>query len=259
MSIPFYFYKKSLMWGPSASGKAIGEALGVKREALLSPNSTREPNGALILNWGVSTSPPWSDPYYIWFNCPWNVKVSANKTKMMEAFKYYDIPSLTAVKKEEVYPDTILVARHLLSSHSGLGIEIAKASEIGDAPLYTILEIFKVEQRIFIVNNKIVDIVQKKKMGKAKLTAMGLEKADPYIKSYRNGWVFARNDIEETPAMAKEIAIEAMIAVGLDFGCVDVAWSNPNKCRVIETNSTPGFKNTITLEKFANAIREEFL
>lgn len=253
------FYKKSLVWGPSAAGWPLGNALGITKKALLSPNSTRELNGALILNWGVSTSPPWSDPYYIWLNCPWNIGISANKTRMMDAFLSAGIPSLTVVKKEEVYPDTILVARHLLSSHSGLGIEIAKASEIGNAPLYTILEDFKVEQRIFIVNNRIVDIVQKKKMGKAKLTAMGLEKADPYVKSHRKGWVFARNDIEETPAMAKEIAIEAMIAVGLEFGCVDVAWSNPNKCRVIETNSTPGFKNTITLEKFANAIREEFL
>lgn len=258
MSIPFYFYKKSLMWGPAASGKAIGEALGVKREALLSPISPA-PKGCLVLNWGVSTRPIWDDASIIWFNRPWNIGVSANKIRMMDAFLSADVPSLTVVEKEEVHPDTILVARHLLSSHSGLGIEIAKASKIGDAPLYTLLEDFKVEQRIFIVNNKIVDIVQKKKMGEVRLTEMGLEKADPYVKSHRNGWVFARNDIEETPAMAKEIAIAAMIAVGLDFGCVDLAWSNPNKCKVIETNSAPGLQNTITIERFANAIREEFL
>jgi hypothetical protein len=196
----------------------------------------------------------WFDNY--WYNHPINVSYSANKIKMMNCFKDFGVPCLQVVNKNEVDPETMLVARHLLSSHSGNGIEIAAAKDIGDAPLYTVLQEFEVEQRLFIVGGEIVDRAQKKKMGKAKLAASGRTSVDPYIKSHKNGWVFARDDIHPGSPVVDWAALKAMGAIMLDFGCVDVAFNDPNNPIVIETNSTPGFKNQETIRLFTGALRK---
>jgi hypothetical protein len=254
-----YFHKKSLYWGPTASGKVIGDALGVGRKQLLSRSSTPPPLWSTIINWGVGMefhelSNDWVDQR--WWNHPQCIAISANKISMMARFKARDVPCLQVVNKDEVDPETVLVARHLLSSHSGNGIEIAAAKDIGDAPLYTVLQEFEVEQRLFIVADKIVDRAQKKKMGKAKLAAIGRTSVDPHIKSHKNGWVFAKNDIHPGSPVVDWAALKAMAAIGLDFGCVDVAFNDPDNPIVIETNSTPGFKNQETIRLFSEALRE---
>ncbi len=254
-----YFHKKSLHWGPTASGKVIGDALGIDRKQLLSQNSSPPPGWSTIINWGVGMeihelSNDWMNQR--WFNHPQCVAISAHKIRMMTRFKNSGVPCLQVVNKNEVDPETILVARHLLKSHSGNGIEINAAKHIGDASLYTVLQEFEVEQRYFIVGGLIVDRVQKKRMGKVKLATIGRTNADPYIKSYKNGWVFARNDIHPgSTAIDKAVSL-AMRAIGLDFGCVDVAFNDPNNPVVIETNSTPGFKNQETIRLFSEALKE---
>jgi hypothetical protein len=152
-------------------------------------------------------------------------------------------------------PDTMLVERGLLTSHSGKGINILPAGEAsGEAQLYTRLIDFKVEQRLFFAGITLVDRVQKKRMGKAKLTGIGLEQADPIIKTHGNGWVYAHNDIADLSHDMEEYALLALISCGLDFGVVDVAW-NDSEFKVIEVNTTPGLESPTSLERFSEGLK----
>jgi hypothetical protein len=251
-----HFYKKSLYWNPQASGYVIGTACGIERKQLLSPTSPPPPHSSVVFNWGVSHNPEWEN--VLWYNHPNSVENSANKINMTECFLEDELPCLEPINPREVDPSTMVVARHLLRSHSGNGIRISKASEVLPAPMYTKLENFRIEGRFFVVFASVVDYVQKKKMGKEKRELNGILEVNPYVKSHKNGWVFARNDIEKPSDKAYNLALKAFNAVGLDYGAVDIAWNDPEDPVVIEVNSAPGFVNTQTIKLFSNKLREFF-
>jgi hypothetical protein len=256
-----YFFKKSLNWGPKAAGKVLGNALQITKDRVICPTSPPPNHSCIIINWGVginynNLSSGWLKHY--WINHPDSVKVSANKILMTEAFKATSLPHLRSVSPKELDPDTMVVSRTLLSSHSGNGIVISRAADVPAAGLYTCLENFTTEQRLFVVLGEVVDVVEKRKMGKEKREKYGIEQVHPYIKSLKHGWIYARNGIQTTER-ARELAVSAMRAVGLDFGCVDIAWNSVDNPVIIETNSSPGLRNQETVDKFSTAIREKFL
>ncbi len=76
------------------------------------------------------------------------------------------------------------------------------------------------------------------------------------IISYRRGkeFVFARGGVE-APEDVKTQAIEAIRALGLAFGAVDVIWNEKQqKAYVLEVNTAPGLCGQ-TLEDYANAMQ----
>lgn len=75
------------------------------------------------------------------------------------------------------------------------------------------------------------------------------------IRNHANGFVFCRDNIIE-PSDLRDVAIQAVTALGLDFGAVDVIWNEHyNKCYALEVNTAPGLEGT-TLERYTNKIKE---
>jgi D-alanine-D-alanine ligase-like ATP-grasp enzyme len=100
---------------------------------------------------------------------------------------------------------------------------------------------FKVGQNKF----EIIDVTQKKKR-------KGFENVDTKIRNHKNGWVYAREDINE-PQDLRTQALNAAFASDLDFGAVDLIWNeHENKCYVLEVNTAPGLTGT-TLSAYVNA------
>lgn len=258
-----YIYKDSPALGSSAKGYAVIKELGITKA--LTPGTIGKvsfTSNDVILGWGCSKV---SGVYPCrFFNKPESITNSANKIKMLDCFSKYGIKTYTYIhSKSEI--STIKsfwedprdnVCRTLVNSHSGNGIVIRKSNElVVPASLYTKFESYEYEQRLFIVDNRIVDTVQKKKMSSEKLENNNIT-FDPNIKSNKNGWVYARNNIQDTPSIVLNHALESINAVGLDYGSVDVSFTDSNNFVVIEVNSTPGLSNQTTIKLFTTAIKE---
>jgi D-alanine-D-alanine ligase-like ATP-grasp enzyme len=81
------------------------------------------------------------------------------------------------------------------------------------------------------------------------------ERVNFKIRSYENGWVFCRENIQK-PDDLEAVSIAAVSAIGLTFGAVDVIYNEKqNKCFVLEVNTAPGLTGT-TINSYATAIME---
>ena len=61
-----------------------------------------------------------------------------------------------------------------------------------------------------------------------------------HIRNVSTGWTFRYNNAERIPNDIQNIAIQAIQAIGLDFGAVDVLKSINNNFYVLEVNTAPG-------------------
>lgn len=215
----------------------------------------------IIVNWGCSDKPEsFNKNEHIWFNEAENIKYSVNKINMFrllekQGLKTYQfiINNVTAALSSDVK----LVARHLINSHSGNGIEIIeKGSEIPTAPLYTIFKEDDFEVRLFVIFNEVICYAQKKKMSASKLKERGID-FNPDIKTYNNGWVYSINNCVQISERIKDTAVKAIAAVGLDFGCVDIQFTDPEDPTIIETNSAPGLRSHTTTKLFLEKLKEK--
>ena len=68
------------------------------------------------------------------------------------------------------------------------------------------------------------------------------ERPDQIIKSNIRGWKFSQ--IKTAKAELKEAAVNAVKAIGLDFGAVDCCMAEGGKPYIIEVNSGPGLQGT---------------
>ena len=88
------------------------------------------------------------------------------------------------------------------------------------------------------------------------------EDAHPWIRSYDAGWRLSYgnegNRSEVILRAVRDVGKRAVVALGLDFGAVDVGWDGSGRTTngviVFEVNSAPGLDGG-TLEKYAVAIK----
>lgn len=148
----------------------------------------------------------------------------------------------------------VVVARDLLSSHSGNGIRLLGGENthvLTHAPLYVKYKKKKHEYRVHVFNDKIIDITQKKRKA-------GFENRDNQIRNHQNGWVYCRENIT-VPQGMDALALAACNAVGLVSGAVDIIYNElENMCYVLEINTAPGIEGTTCL-KYAEEIVKDIM
>lgn len=144
-------------------------------------------------------------------------------------------------------------ARTLINSTNGRGIvEFEVENQPAPrAPLYVAYIPKKAEYRYHIFNGQVIDVQQKKKK-------RGFEsERDTRIRNVHNGYIYARDGITP-PAGAADLAVQAVRAVGYQYGAVDIIYNEKqDKCFVLEVNSRPGLMGT-TLDKYVQAIGSSF-
>lgn len=80
---------------------------------------------------------------------------------------------------------------------------------------------------------------------------------DPLVRS-SSDWVFCVYNLAPYPDILKDTAIDAVQALGLDFGGVDIAMdSNSNVC-VYEVNTAPWINRESSTLAYVNAFKEHF-
>lgn len=81
------------------------------------------------------------------------------------------------------------------------------------------------------------------------------EDAHPWIRTYKGGWRIDCNMFRSTPGM-RTIAHDAVKALRLEFGAVDIGEKENGELIVLEVNRSPGVENENTMKAYASAIKE---
>lgn len=251
--IKIYSYKVG-----SASAKALATALGCK--VLKHEGSKYKPRkGDVVVNWGSSRIPDLGDATIL------NADVSSAACKLAT----FDILSGAGVRTpcfatnlDEAEWDLYfpVVCRTVLNGHSGEGIVIAETpEELVEAPLYTEYVKKKDEYRVHVFNGEAFFVQRKARR-------LEVEEPDWRVRNLAGGFVFVevpvvRNDVGDhdyeaydCPNDVIQQAGDAVEALGLDFGAVDVVWNEKEQqAYVLEVNTACGLEER-TADKYAEEI-----
>lgn len=212
----------------------------------------------LIVNWGNSRIPVWINRAIeqgaMLLNNPLNVARASNKLSTFRALKNagVPIPEYTTDPEEALeYPKVI--ARGVLNGNSGEGITIIDTDSLDrlpDAPLYTKFIPQKAEYRVHVFKGEIISYAKKQREdGNPPQDA-----TQEMIRSHGNGWIFRKEGLRRLERVEK-IAKDAINALGLDFGGVDVVMDMNGDVFVLEVNTACGIQES-TLDAYKNIILE---
>lgn len=237
----------------SDGAKALSEAMGIRR---IKPEGSkyRYRYGDIIINWGSTQCITQLPDGFEMINSPHAVKNAVNKLHCFQILRRNNvsIPEFTTRRDAIDRADTWL-ARHTLSGSNGRGISIVPPGEpIPDAPLYVRYIPKKYEVRIHVANGRAFDWQQKRKREGV------TDPSNGKVRNDANGYVFARNNVDiptRALGLCQQQAEDAVVALGLDFGAVDVIFNERrDTAYVLEVNTAPGLEGT-TVTNYARVLR----
>lgn len=145
--------------------------------------------------------------------------------------------------------DRPVVARTTATGHSGEGIVLVHPgmSLPSQAVLYTKYIPKKSEFRVHFFRGKVIDIQKKGHV-------RGNTPTDWQIRTHRNGFVYIREGFGEVPTTVTDAAEAYMQVTPLDFGALDIIWTEAtNTATILEVNTAPGLVGT-TARRYAEAL-----
>lgn len=248
----------------SASAKALREGLSSSlgyRVKMVHPDGQFKPKRRdRIINWGNSTHSIWDFTPTVDLNNPWNIALAANKLDTFKVFKDFSrenncsitTPRWTTDQNEAqdwLNNGSTIVVRHVLTGHSGRGIEIVREGTLPQAPLFVEYKKKRHEYRVHVFKGEVIDTQQKRKRNADERP----DTFNHFVRNHDNGWVYCRDGIA-TDIFRDALAILAVQALGLDFGAVDIIYNQlENQNYVLEVNTAPGLEGT-TLEKYVEVL-----
>lgn len=253
MTFRIYPYKTA-----SRSARRLKEALG--GNLMLKPNGTyRYRPGDKIINWGNSTVPQFAaaagDNL---LNKPEAVAIAANKLHTFRSLSEAGVPTVpwTTNRDEASNWDGVVYARHQLTGHSGAGIEIVgEDDDIPQAPLYTKKVENGGEYRVHVMNGRVIDYRKK-----SRRDGDEVQEGQSEIRTLNNGWIYRQGELNRLERI-EQLAVQAITAIGLDFGAVDIIMDEererPNDVYVLEINTAVGLADN-TLESYITAFQENY-
>lgn len=236
----------------SSSARALARQLGgrvIKRR-----NSRyRYRRGHVIINWGSTHGRG-----YLMINSSSAVTSASCKTRCLTALQLagVSVPRFTTdreVAEQWIADGKISVCRTLTRASSGRGIVVAETpDQMVDAPLYTQYVPKRQEFRVHVFDGQVIDLQRK-----ALRRDVDREEANWRIRNHANGFVFARGDMDQyDDSRLTSTAVDAVAALGLVFGAVDIVWNERQDAYyVLEVNTAPGLEVS-TLTNYANAINQ---
>lgn len=236
---------------PSNSAKDLRELLHARR---LKPETM---GGHRVINWGCAETNGYSQGFNgatVW-NHPEHVKVTANKLTAFDQLNAFAVPCVpfTASKDTALVwlQGADVVVRHKLCGHSGDGIEIVKqgVTSLPQAPLYTRYCPKKYEYRVHVMFGQVIDVTRK-------IRDPDKEPLNWQVRSHQNGFIFARANLKHREQI-EPVAIEALAALSLDFGAVDIIIDeHSHQPLVLEVNTAPGLEGQ-TLTAYAEGFKTQ--
>ena len=245
---------KLKFWPYKMSSKSCREiARGCNALRVYSNGRYKPRSNHILINWGNShhTQVNWNihRTYHV-YNKPYAVSKASNKLSTLRSLHEagVSIPPFTTSKQAAILWgfNKPIYCRTLLTSRSGNGIIVATTpDELVDAPLYTQGVDVSREFRVHVFHNEVLDFTEKKRRRDVE--------ASRVIRNHDNGWVFCRGGVVLPDGVA-DTAIQAIAALALDFGGVDICVDNNGHPIVFEVNTAPGVEGT-TLQKYIDKFR----
>jgi len=246
----------------SASAKALAETIQKRGYSVLRVHPDRKYSRRttdVVLNWGSHTVPKWNHGEIL--NDIPEVVLAGDKLQSLQVLQASGVPTpefTTDKRLAEAWlsADGSVVERKLLNASGGRGIVLhTKDSKgVGDAPLYTRYFKKRREYRVHVANGEVLDWQQKmNREGTAP------EDINYQIRNHDNGWIYARDAAQDIPQYLLDISVEAVNALGLVFGAVDLGWNERNeRGTVFEVNTAPGLTGEETLNSYANFVIDHY-
>ena len=245
----------------SESGGLLSDglnALRVRADGLYTPRTDD-----FIINWGSSTIPIWYNRMEslssMILNKPEAVSIAVNKLQALDALSEYGVATPAYVTQrmdavEWLEDGDVVYERHKLTGHSGNGIRVVMPSmELLPAPLYVLGINGQAEYRVHVVCGEVIDYIKKRRRVDDTPNA-----EQEQVRNLDNGWVYSRQNLRRLDRV-EEIAKQAIEALELDFGAVDVIMDDNGDVFVLEVNTACGMSDTTMnayLESFNNLIDE---
>lgn len=220
-----------------------------------------------ILNWGLGT---WTDGRsHNWINHPDRVKKYADKGHALATMelKGVSVPAQLSLEyaMATVGEDYPVVIRPRSGTRQGRGLWVCRdkdrlqrhAEGLGEYRI-AVFEDCPKEYRVHVIDGRVVKVQEKCQPAMFPNTGHG--EVD-VIRTHRNGWVF---QIPELPKRdrgpIKNEARNAVAALGLDIGAVDVGVMRNGQPMVFEVNTAPGLwvegTENRTFDKYVRWITE---
>lgn len=129
---------------------------------------------------------------------------------------------------------------------------IDELPNIPQAPLYTLCIQNDGEYRVHVFQGDVI-LYQKKsrRVGEDGEVEVA-EGADTDVRNLASNWIYRTGNLEPLERV-EDLAIEAIEALGLDFGAVDIIKDEEGNVYVLEVNCAPGLGNADSLEAYTNA------
>ena len=232
----------------SESGRALAEAVGINFESV-GRNGTYN-----CINWGsgdrlVATLPRQ------WLNTRQSVAIAQAKDKALAQLSYHGVntPDTTVnieTAKGWCNDGHLVYCRTLTRANQGRGIVLAEeASEVVVAPFYTKQVNADREYRIHVFQGNVL-------AGSRKVAMDDYEGViDFNIKNHDRGWKFRLCETNRIHSNLTSEAVQAVKALDLDFGAVDLCWNTETHvATILEVNTAPRVEGTI-MEAYVNAFK----
>lgn len=222
---------------------ASAKALGFRR--IKHVNSRYRPRyGDLIINWGSTRVPDELRVAGTMLNVPEIVAIAQNKLTCFDQLEGANlVPFTTNPHEAKQWLETghRVFARTTLTGHSGAGIIdlCGRDVEVPPAPLYTKYikkrYEFRVHACVYAADDYDFLVTQK-------VARPGVEPTNWHIRNHSNGFIFQEPNVPSHVLDAvKTQARNAMEAIGLHFGAVDIIWNDhQQQAYVLEINTAPG-------------------
>jgi hypothetical protein len=237
----------------SASARALRDSLDItmiRRERSTFIGGGRK----VVINWGSTEVPPQVGACEL-LNDPVLVRGVSNKLRFFQHMPEGVTPPYCTTPLEASRMATggnMVVCRTTLAGHSGEGIRLAsEGQQMPICSLYTLYIPKTVEYRVHVVGGQVVDRARK-----VRNPAVPDGDINWQVRSHDNGFIFTRNGSMPHLGECEVLALRAVREAGLEFGGVDVIWSDRySRAYVLEINSAPGIEGQ-TLISYTHAFRQ---
>lgn len=242
------------------TAKELQDDIGCRRIASSSAGAARTiPEGTLVVNWGYGRTPDWAAGRrgLRYLNTPGAVARKMSKVYQLQAFTKAGVPTFDVTTDRQQVRRWLGQGCRVLCRQDegarGSGITVIETLDaqgrVPGADFYTKWFDKTHEFRFHIFRDRVIDVVQKKRLYAAKPFAQ-LTLTEQTVRNHANGWIEAHKDLH-LPGNSRDrlgaAAIAAVRSLGLDFGAVDivvrftgVGQRNLDSMAVCEVNTAPG-------------------
>jgi glutathione synthase/RimK-type ligase-like ATP-grasp enzyme len=206
----------------------------------------------MVINWGNTAELEVHPPIQV-LNRPEYVARAINKITSFQKLQESGVrvPEFATAKPDSV--DSLWFARTNLRGSGGDGIvAIRRGDNIPTAPLYVKYVPKVKEYRLHVTKGRVIFAQEKKRKSNNEQTA-----DQKLIRNHANGWVFCPVDLVGVSEDIKNAAVASCVALGLDFGAVDmVIGKRDNLPYILEVNTAPGLASPGLISAYATAFKE---